>query len=242
MICLWLGPPWFNYWFSFTLAYSRISQEYSSLLIIVINLNFMFSLWCTDWVESFYANRIFMYFWTESRSWPRVKLASCKSALNPPHPTHTVVYSTDRSKAMVPVLVLLLVALWFTLRGFVLCLSLCYFVLLFYSPFSIAITLLGEERANLSAFRMFVRFALVWFCLFSFPLGVWEGCGLWLCTLWTFLLPFLYPWLFEMRLLKIPIWMFAGRTCPKDLFWRWDSNIFCGNPITAFAIIFVIIN
>ena len=32
-------------------------------------------------------------------SGPRVKLASCKSALNP-----TVVYSTDRSKAVVPVL------------------------------------------------------------------------------------------------------------------------------------------
>ena len=40
---------------------------------------------------------------------PRVKLASCKSALNP-----TVV---DRSKAVVPVLVLLFVALWFILRG-----------------------------------------------------------------------------------------------------------------------------
>ena len=38
--------------------------------------------------------------------------------------------------------------------------------LVFFSPFSIAITLLGEERANLSAFRTFVRFALVWFCLF----------------------------------------------------------------------------
>ena len=35
-------------------------------------------------------------------SGPRVKLASCKSALNPP-----VVYSTDRSKAVVPALVLL---------------------------------------------------------------------------------------------------------------------------------------
>ena len=41
-----------------------------------------------------------------------VKLASCKSALNPP-----VGYSTDRSKAVVPVLVLLFVALWFILRG-----------------------------------------------------------------------------------------------------------------------------
>ena len=46
---------------------------------------------------------------------------------------------------------------------------------MFFSPFSIAITLLGEERANLSAFRTFVRFALVWFCLFPLPLGVWEG-------------------------------------------------------------------
>ena len=36
--------PWFNYWFSFTLAYSRISHEYSSLFIIVITLIFMFSL------------------------------------------------------------------------------------------------------------------------------------------------------------------------------------------------------
>ena len=36
-------------------------------------------------------------------------------------------------------------------------------------------TSLEEERANLSAFRTFVRFALVWFCLFPLPLGVWEG-------------------------------------------------------------------
>ena len=41
--------------------------------------------------------------------------------------------------------------------------------------FSFAITLLGEERTNLSAFRTFVRFALVRFCLFPLPLGVWEG-------------------------------------------------------------------
>ena len=45
-------------------------------------------------------------------SGPRVKLASCKSALNP-----LVVYSADRSKAVVPVLVVLFVALWFILRG-----------------------------------------------------------------------------------------------------------------------------
>ena len=49
-------------------------------------------------------------------SGPRVKLASCKSPLYPT-PTPRVVYSTDRSKAVVPVLVLLFVALWFILRG-----------------------------------------------------------------------------------------------------------------------------
>ena len=89
-------------------------------------------------------------------SGPRVKLASCKSALNPP-----VVCSTDRSKVVVPVLVLLFVALWFILRGDLLYLSVCHFVLVFFSPFSIAITSLGEERANLSAFHTFVRFVLV---------------------------------------------------------------------------------
>ena len=51
----------------------------------------------------------------------------------------------------------------------------CHFVLGFFSPFSIAITSLGEERANLSAFRTFVRFVLVWICRFPLPLGVWEG-------------------------------------------------------------------
>ena len=43
-------------------------------------------------------------------SGPRVKLASCKRALNP-----QVVCSTNRSKVVVPVLVLLFVALWFIL-------------------------------------------------------------------------------------------------------------------------------
>ena len=52
----------------------------------------------------------FLYFCIKS-SIGTVKLASCKSALNPP-----VVISTDRSKAVVPVLVLLFVALWFILR------------------------------------------------------------------------------------------------------------------------------
>ena len=63
----------------------------------------------------------------------------------------------------------------YSTRRFVVCLSVCNFVLVFFSPFSIAITSLGEERANLSAFRTFVRFVLVWICRFPLPLGVWEG-------------------------------------------------------------------
>ena len=51
----------------------------------------------------------------------------------------------------------------------------CHFVLVFFSPFSIVITSLGEKSANLRAFRMFVRFVLVWICRFPLPFGVWEG-------------------------------------------------------------------
>ena len=92
----------------------------------------------------------------------------------------------------------------YSARRFIVCLTLYHFVLVFFSPFSIAITWLGEERTNLSAFRMFDRFVLVWICRFPLPLGIWEGlrfvivalpglfsylfcdCG----TPWTFLLPF----------------------------------------------------
>ena len=57
--------------------------------------------------------------------------------------------------------------LWFILRGDLFyVLTLCYFVLVFFSPFSIA-------------FRTFVRFVLVWFYPFPLPLGVsGKGCGL----------------------------------------------------------------
>ena len=61
-----------------------------------------------------------------------------------------------------------------------------FFFLCFFSPFSIAITSHGEERANLSAFRTFFRFVLVWIC--RFPLAVVCDC----CTPWTFLLPFFF--------------------------------------------------
>ena len=78
----------------------------------------------------------------------------------------------------------------YSTRRFILCLTLCHFVLVFYSPFSIAITSLGEERANLSAFRTFIRFVLVWICRFPLPLGVWEGLRFVIVALLDFSLTF----------------------------------------------------
>ena len=69
----------------------------------------------------------------------------------------------------------------YSARRFVVCLTLCHFVLVFFSPFSIAITSLGEGGADgqggagLSAFRTFDRFVPVWICRFPLPLDVWEG-------------------------------------------------------------------
>ena len=84
----------------------------------------------------------------------------------------------------------------YSARRFVLCFTLCHFVLVFFSPFSTAITSLGEERANLSAFRTFVRFVLVWICRFPLPL-VREG--LWFVTV---ALPGLFSYLFCFILLN----------------------------------------
>ena len=87
------------------------------------------------------------------------------------------------------------------------CLSVCHFVLVFFSPFSIAITSLGEARANLSAFRTFVRFVLVWICRFPHPLGVWGGLRFVIVALpGLFSYLFCYcgtPWDFPLRLVLI---------------------------------------
>ena len=124
-ICLWLGPPWLNYWLSFTLAYSIISYEYSSLFIIVINLIFNFD--ALTELGAFMRTEFLCVSVLRVASGRRVKLASCKSALNPP-----VVYSIDRSKAVVPVLVFLFFALWFILRGDLLYVFPCVILFLFF--------------------------------------------------------------------------------------------------------------
>ena len=58
-----------------------------------------------------------------------------------------MVCSTDRSKAVVPVLVLVFVALWFILRGDLLYVFPCVILFVFFSRFSIAITSLREKES-----------------------------------------------------------------------------------------------
>ena len=107
-------------------------------------------------------------------SGPRAKLASCKSALNPP-----VVCSTDRSKAVVPVLVLLFVALWFILRGDLLyvfpydILFLCFSVLLV-----LPLPRLGKRGLILVLFVRLLGLCLFRSVGFLFLLGSGKGYGL----------------------------------------------------------------
>ena len=99
-----------------------------------------------------------------------MKLASCKSALNPP-----VVCSTDRSMAVVPVLVSLFVALWFILRDDLLYVVPCVILFLCFSVLLVLrLPRLGKRELILFLYRAFVRFVLVWICRFPLPLGVWE--------------------------------------------------------------------
>ena len=120
-------------------------------------------------------------------SGPRVKLASCKSALNP-----QVVNFTDRSKAVVPVLVLLFVALWFILRGDLLYVFPCVILFLCFSVL-LALRLPRLGKRELILVLLFVRlfdlclFGFVGFhflfvsgkgCGFLFLLGFGKGCGL----------------------------------------------------------------
>ena len=104
-------------------------------------------------------------------SGPRVKLASCKRALNPP-----VVCSTDRSKAVVPVLVLLFVALWFILRGDLLYIFPCVILLLCFSVL-LVLRLPRLGKRELILVRLF-GLSLFRFVGFLFLLGSGKGCGL----------------------------------------------------------------
>ena len=88
-----------------------------------------------------------------------------------------MVYSTDRSKAVVLVLVLLVVALWFILRGDLLyvvpCVILCFSVLL-----ALRLPRLGERELVLVLFVRLFGLCLFGFVGFLFLLGSENDCGL----------------------------------------------------------------
>ena len=121
-----------------------------------------------------------------------MKLAGSKSALNP---RWFILLTFLRRWSRVSLTLYCFVI--YSTRRFGFSLALCYFVLVFFSPFSIAITSLGEERANFSAFCTFVRLALVWFCLFPLPRGVWEGLRLVIMAL---------PGLFSYLFINLVLW------------------------------------
>ena len=103
-----------------------------------------------------------------------MKLAGCKSALNP-----LVVYSTDRSKAVVPVLVLLFVGLWFILRGDLFYVLPCVILFLRFSVFlALRLPRLGKRELILVLFVRLFDLCLFGFVDFLFLLVSGKGCGL----------------------------------------------------------------
>ena len=114
------------------------------------------------------------------------KLASCKSALN-----SAVVCSTNRSKAVVPVLVLLFVVLWFILRGDLLYVFPCVILFLCFSVLLVLrLPRLGKRELNLVLFVRLFGLCLFRFVGFLFLLGSGKGCGLWLWHSLDFCLTF----------------------------------------------------
>ena len=115
-------------------------------------------------------------FWSSSTAAHFTRLAGCKSALNLP-----VVYPTDRSKAVVPDLVLLFVALWFILRGNLFYVLPCVILFLWFSVFlALRLPRLGKSELVLVLFVRLFDLRLFGFVCFLFLLVSGKGCGLWL--------------------------------------------------------------
>ena len=140
----------------------------------------MFSLWCSDWVGSLYANRFFMYFCFKSSigaqgGWLAVKVVTPAFPPAPaPLPSAVVPLLNGllywQSKAEVPV------ALWFILRGDLFYVLPCVILLLCFSVLlALRLPRLGKRELILVLFVLLFDFCLFWFCWFPLPLGVWEG-------------------------------------------------------------------
>ena len=102
-----------------------------------------------------------------------------------------MVCSTDRSKAVVPVLVLLFVALWFILRGDLLYVFPCVILFLCFSVLLVLrLPRLAKRELILVLFVRLCDLCLFGLSVFSSSWGLGRAavcdCG----TPWTFLLPF----------------------------------------------------
>ena len=121
-----------------------------------------------------------------------ISKCNARSCIYCNHLKSPVVYSTGRSKAVAPVLVLLFVALWFTLRG-----DLCYVIpcVILFLCFSVLLALrlprLGKRELILVLLVLLFDMCLFGFVCFLFLLMSGRAavcdCG----TPWTFFLPFL---------------------------------------------------
>ena len=105
----------------------------------------------------------------------------------------------------------------YSTRRFVLCFTLCHFVLVFFSPFSTAITSLGEERELILV--LFVRLFNLWlfgFVGFLFLLVSVKGCGLWLLHFldFSFIFFFTYSVVFIYMYVLVHLFLFLIAVWP----------------------------
>ena len=92
-----------------------------------------------------------------------------------------MVCSSDHSKAVIPVLVLLFVALWFILRGDLLYVFPCVILFLCFSVLLVLrLPRLGKRELILVLFVRLFGLCLFRFVGFLFLLGSGKSCGLWL--------------------------------------------------------------
>ena len=135
----------------------------------------MFSLWCIDWVGSLYANRILCISVLRVASGPRVKLASCKSALN--SRWFTLLTVLRRGPGVSLTFCCFVV---YSTRRFALCLNLVLLFLCFSVLLALRLPRLGKRELILVLFIRLFDLCLFGFIGFFFLLVSRKGCGLWL--------------------------------------------------------------
>ena len=139
-------------------------------------------------------------------SGPRVKKAGRKGALNPP-----MVCSTDPAGVVVPVLVLLFVALWFTLRSDLFYVLPCVILFLCFSDIlALRLPRLGKRELVLVLFVRLFDLSLFGFVCSLFLLVSGKGCSLWLWHSLNFSLTFFFHICISMYHLLILLW-FSGQ-------------------------------